>query len=94
MVLAEAVTHKGFENPLRLNLSNPVDSDKSGEHEICSSIHDRFRIVSVALTSQALAVLRPRFPIKPTPPFRGDMIVIGDDLLQDTPKKAPASVPR
>ncbi len=53
-----------------------------------------FIIVSVALTSQALAVLRPRFPIKPTPPFRGDMIVIGDDLLQDTPKKAPASVPR
>jgi hypothetical protein len=53
-----------------------------------------FMIVSVALTSQALAVLRPRFPIKPTPPFRGDMIVIGDDLLQDTRKKAPASVPR
>ena len=53
-----------------------------------------FIIVSVALTSQALAVLRPRFPIKPTPPFRGDMIVIGDDSLQGTPKKAPASVPR
>ncbi len=48
MVLAEAVTHKGFENPLRLNLSNPVDSDKSGEHEICSSIHDRFRCAYVA----------------------------------------------
>ncbi len=48
MVLPEAVTHKGFENPLRLNLSNPVDSDKSGEHEICSSIHDRFRCAYVA----------------------------------------------
>jgi hypothetical protein len=48
MVLAEAVTHKGFENPLRLNLSNSVDSDKSAEHEICSSVHDRFRCAYVA----------------------------------------------
>ncbi len=48
MVLAEAVTHKGFENPLGLNLSNPVDSDKSGEHEICSSVHNRFCCAYIA----------------------------------------------
>ena len=90
MVLAEAVTHKGFENSLRLNLSNSVIRIRAENMKYAVV----FMIVSVALTSQALAVLRPRFPIKPTPPFRGDMIVIGDDLLQDTPKKAPASVPR
>ena len=50
--------------------------------------------VSVALTSQTFAVLRPRFPIKPTPPFRGDMIVIGDDLLQDVPERAPVKAPK
>ncbi len=90
MVLAEAVTHKGFENSLRLNLSNSVIRIRAQNMKYAVV----FMIVSVALTSQALAVLRPRFPIKPMPPFRGDMIVIGDDLLQDTPKKAPASVPR
>jgi len=42
------VTHKGFENPLQLNLSNPVESDKSAEHEICSSVHNRFRCAYIA----------------------------------------------
>jgi hypothetical protein len=50
--------------------------------------------VSVALTSQTFGVLRPRFPIKPTPPFRGDMIVIGNDLLQDGPEMAPVKAPK
>jgi hypothetical protein len=32
--------------------------------------------LSLMLFSPALAVLRPRYPIKPTPPFRGRVIVI------------------
>ena len=34
--------------------------------------------LSVAIASQASAILRPRFPAKPTPPFRGHVIIIED----------------
>ena len=37
--------------------------------------------ISLAFVSQALAVLRPLFPAKPTPPFNGEITIIGDDLL-------------
>jgi hypothetical protein len=37
--------------------------------------------VSIALVSQASAVLRPLFPIKPAAPFNGEVIVIGDDMV-------------
>ncbi len=36
-------------------------------------------ILSIAISSQARAVLRPRFPVKTRPPFNGDIIIIGDD---------------
>lgn len=38
-----------------------------------------FIFVSFALASQALAVLRPLFPAKPSPPYNGEMVIIGDD---------------
>ena len=46
-------------------------------------------IISLAFVSQALAVLRPLFPIKPAAPFNGELIVIGDDLVLRSTKKPP-----
>ena len=43
--------------------------------------------VSIELVSQASAVLRPLFPIKPAAPFNGELIVIGDDMVQRSAKK-------
>jgi hypothetical protein len=43
--------------------------------------------VSIALVSQASAVLRPLFPIKPAAPFNGELIVIGDDMVLRSAKK-------
>ena len=43
--------------------------------------------VSLAFVSQAFAVLRPLFPIKPAAPFNGELIVIGDDLVLRSAKK-------
>jgi hypothetical protein len=37
--------------------------------------------ISLAFVSQAFAVLRPLFPIKPAAPFNGELIVIGDDFV-------------
>jgi hypothetical protein len=39
-------------------------------------------LVSFALLSQAFAVLRPLFPIKPAPPFDDQTVGIGDDFLR------------
>jgi hypothetical protein len=43
--------------------------------------------ISLAFVSQASAVLRPLFPIKPAAPLDGDLIVIGDDLVLRSAKK-------
>jgi hypothetical protein len=43
--------------------------------------------ISLAFVSQASAVLRPLFPIKPAAPLDGDLIVIGDDLVPRSAKK-------
>jgi len=43
-----------------------------------------------AFASQALAVLRPLFPIKPTAPVDGEYVVVGDELVLRLAKKAPA----
>jgi len=51
-----------------------------------------FIFVSLVLASEGLGVLRPRFPIKPMPPFQGDTIVIGDDIA--FPKTAPVTASR
>ena len=39
-------------------------------------------LISLAFLSQAFAVLRPLFPAKPAPPFAGEVIIIGDDLVR------------
>jgi hypothetical protein len=40
-------------------------------------------LISLALLSQAFAVLRPPFPSPPAPPFEGELIIIGDDLVPE-----------
>ena len=46
--------------------------------------------VSLAFVSQTSAVLRPPFPIKPTAPVGGEYIVVGDDVVLRSAKKASA----
>jgi len=43
--------------------------------------------VLLALVSQASAVLRPLFPMKPVAPTNGEVIVIGDELVFWSEKK-------
>jgi hypothetical protein len=43
-------------------------------------------LVSVVFASQSFAILRPRFPAKPSPPFRGHIVIIEDDSIQ-SPRK-------
>ena len=51
-------------------------------------------IVSVAFVSQGFAVLRPLFPAKASPPFNGEVIVLGNDSIQHPVKRAPALAPK
>ena len=44
-------------------------------------------LITLAFASQAFAVLRPLFPIKPAAPFNGELIVIGDELVLRSAKK-------
>jgi hypothetical protein len=44
-------------------------------------------LISIAFVSQAFAVLRPLFPVKPAAPFNGEVIVIGDELVLRSAKK-------
>jgi hypothetical protein len=44
-------------------------------------------LVSLVFVSQGSAVLRPLFPIKPSAPFNGELIVIGDDFVLRSTKK-------
>ena len=47
-------------------------------------------LITLVFVSQAFAVLRPLFPIKPAAPFNGELIVIGDDLVLG-PQKSPGN---
>jgi len=47
-------------------------------------------LISLAFVSQAFAVLRPLFPVKPAPPFNGEVIIIEDDSAMEVCKKTPA----
>ena len=47
-----------------------------------------------ALVSETSAVLRPLFPIKPVAPTNAEVIVIGDELMLRSAKKAGAALPR
>ena len=44
-------------------------------------------LISLVFVSQAFAVLRPLFPVKPAAPFNGELIVIGDDFVLRSAKK-------
>jgi len=44
-------------------------------------------LISLAFLSQVFAVLRPVFPAKPTPPFNGERIIIGNDLVVGSARK-------
>ena len=50
-------------------------------------------LIALAFVSQASAVLRPLFPIKPSAPFNGEVIVIGDELVLRPAKKPPMHQP-
>ena len=50
-------------------------------------------LLSLVFVSQASAVLRPLFPIKPAAPFTGELIVIGDELVLGSAKKPPMHPP-
>jgi hypothetical protein len=54
-----------------------------------------FVFISVMLASgNVVGVLRPQFPTKAAPPFRGDIIAIGDEMIQHTSKTGPAPAPK
>ena len=44
-------------------------------------------LISLVFVSQAFPVLRPLFPIKPSAPSNGELIVIGDELVLRSDKK-------
>ena len=46
-------------------------------------------LISLVFVSQASAVLRPLFPIKPAAPSNGELTVIGDELVLQSAKKTP-----
>jgi hypothetical protein len=50
-------------------------------------------LISLVFLSQASAVLRPLFPVKPAAPFNGELIVIGDDFVLRSTKKPPMHQP-
>jgi len=51
-------------------------------------------VVSIAIASQAFAVLRPLFPAKAGPPFGAEAITTGNASVQHSAKQAPATAPR
>ena len=50
-------------------------------------------LISLVFASQASAVLRPLFPIKPSAPSNGELVVIGDELVLRPAKKPPMHSP-
>jgi hypothetical protein len=54
-----------------------------------------FVFISVMLaSSDVFGVLRPQFPTKAAPPFRGNIIAIGDEMIQHTSKTEPPPAPK
>ena len=50
-------------------------------------------LIALVFASQAFAVLRPLFPVKPAVPLNSELIVIGDDLVLRSTKKPPMASP-
>ena len=46
-------------------------------------------LLSLVLTAQGFAIIRPPYPMKPFPPYHGRFIVIGDDAKYITATKSP-----
>lgn len=46
-------------------------------------------LLSLVLLAQAFAIIRPPYPVKPTPPYQGRFIVISDDAKTGTADKSP-----
>jgi hypothetical protein len=46
-------------------------------------------LLSLVLTAQGFAIIRPPYPVKPFPPSHGRFIVIGDDARSQTASKSP-----
>jgi hypothetical protein len=46
-------------------------------------------LLILAFSAQGFAILRPPYPVKPGPPYRGHFIVIGDDAKWQNVAKAP-----
>jgi hypothetical protein len=44
-------------------------------------------VLALAFSSQAWAIIRPPYPVKPAPPFRGHVIIIGDDSIRQASQK-------
>ncbi len=42
-------------------------------------------ILALAISSNAFAILRPRFPHRPVPPYSSQIIIIVDDSIQVPP---------
>jgi hypothetical protein len=54
-----------------------------------------FVFISMMLaSSDVFGVLRPLFPSKAAPPFRGDIIAVEDEMIQRSFRTAPASAPK
>jgi hypothetical protein len=54
-----------------------------------------FVFISVMLaSSDVFGVLRPQFPTKAAPPFRGDIIAIGDEVIRHASKTAAGPTPK
>lgn len=50
-------------------------------------------LLSLVFISSASAILRPRFPVKPMPPYGGHFTIIGQDIAKPAPG-SPAPAPR
>jgi hypothetical protein len=46
-------------------------------------------LLILAFAAQGFAILRPPYPVKPTPPYHGHFILIGDDAKSQNVAKAP-----
>ena len=46
-------------------------------------------LLSLALSPQGFAIIRPPYPAKPMPPYHGRFIVIGDDATTQAVVKPP-----
>lgn len=46
-------------------------------------------LLGLALTAQGFAIIRSPYPMKPTPPYHGRFIVIGDDARSQTASHPP-----